>query len=207
MPSCHVTRRNHEGWDTVRSSKPRQEKSRDRVRVRTTDLPVSKLALLPLKPSRPQSCEGKSSGGGRIRTTDLPVSKFALLPLKPSRPQSSECTTHKVAENPSTAHDRFRPFWGSSGRRSPRASVNLKPKIQRYTLTAILRISQYPNPSGGMAVRHRKGVTAEQFLFLSSSEPFLYSTSYIVSNTIKKSNFLFKFDSLKHLGHSRLLNR
>ncbi|KER20646.1 hypothetical protein T265_10854 [Opisthorchis viverrini] len=28
-------------------------------------------------------------------------------------------TTHKVAENPSTAYDRFRPFWGSSGRRSP----------------------------------------------------------------------------------------
>ncbi|KAG5441073.1 hypothetical protein CSKR_105642 [Clonorchis sinensis] len=35
------------------------------------------------------------------------------------------CTTHKVAENSSTAHDRFRPSWGSSGRRSPRVSVNL----------------------------------------------------------------------------------
>ncbi|KER22201.1 hypothetical protein T265_14919, partial [Opisthorchis viverrini] len=34
-------------------------------------------------------------------------------------------TTHKVAENPSTAHDRFRPSWDSSGRRSPRVSVNL----------------------------------------------------------------------------------
>ncbi|KAG5450054.1 hypothetical protein CSKR_103288 [Clonorchis sinensis] len=30
-----------------------------------------------------------------------------------------------VAENSSTAHDRFRPSWGSSGRRSPRVSVNL----------------------------------------------------------------------------------
>ncbi|KAG5454039.1 hypothetical protein CSKR_102045 [Clonorchis sinensis] len=30
-----------------------------------------------------------------------------------------------VAENPSTAHDRFRPSWGSSGRRSPRVPVNL----------------------------------------------------------------------------------
>ncbi|KER29911.1 hypothetical protein T265_13291, partial [Opisthorchis viverrini] len=38
---------------------------------------------------------------------------------------SSQCTTHKVAENPSTAHDRFRPSSGSSGRRSLRASVNL----------------------------------------------------------------------------------
>ncbi|KER27927.1 hypothetical protein T265_05132 [Opisthorchis viverrini] len=34
-------------------------------------------------------------------------------------------TTHKVAENSSTAHDRFRPSWGSSGRLSPRVSVNL----------------------------------------------------------------------------------
>ncbi|KAG5454029.1 hypothetical protein CSKR_102060, partial [Clonorchis sinensis] len=30
-----------------------------------------------------------------------------------------------VAENSSTAHDRFRPSWGSSGRHSPRVSVNL----------------------------------------------------------------------------------
>ncbi|KER29782.1 hypothetical protein T265_03691 [Opisthorchis viverrini] len=34
-------------------------------------------------------------------------------------------TTHKVAENSSTAHDRFHPSWGSSDRRSPRVSVNL----------------------------------------------------------------------------------
>ncbi|KAG5445891.1 hypothetical protein CSKR_109645 [Clonorchis sinensis] len=35
------------------------------------------------------------------------------------------CTTRKVAENSSTAHDRFHPPRGSSGRRSPRVSVNL----------------------------------------------------------------------------------
>ncbi|KER23644.1 hypothetical protein T265_08500 [Opisthorchis viverrini] len=33
-------------------------------------------------------------------------------------------TIHKVAENSSTAHDRFRPSWGSSGRCSPQVSVN-----------------------------------------------------------------------------------
>ncbi|KAG5451677.1 DNA repair and recombination protein rad54b [Clonorchis sinensis] len=33
--------------------------------------------------------------------------------------------TSKIAENSSNAHDRFRPSWGSSGRRSPRVSVNL----------------------------------------------------------------------------------
>ncbi|KER21750.1 hypothetical protein T265_09989 [Opisthorchis viverrini] len=34
-------------------------------------------------------------------------------------------TTHKVAENSTTAYDRFRPSWGSSVRHSPRVTVNL----------------------------------------------------------------------------------
>ncbi|KAG5441027.1 hypothetical protein CSKR_101255 [Clonorchis sinensis] len=33
--------------------------------------------------------------------------------------------THKVAEKSSTAHHRFRPSWGSSGRHSARVSINL----------------------------------------------------------------------------------
>ncbi|KAG5455245.1 hypothetical protein CSKR_106449 [Clonorchis sinensis] len=40
VPSCHATRRKHEGWDTARLPKPKQGKSRGRGRVRTTDLPV-----------------------------------------------------------------------------------------------------------------------------------------------------------------------
>ncbi|KER30853.1 hypothetical protein T265_02784 [Opisthorchis viverrini] len=39
--------------------------------------------------------------------------------------ESIKETTHKVAENSPTAHDRFHPSWGSSGRHSPRVSVNL----------------------------------------------------------------------------------
>ncbi|KAG5441173.1 hypothetical protein CSKR_202102 [Clonorchis sinensis] len=35
VPSCHATRRKHEGWDTARLPKPRQEESRGRGRVRT----------------------------------------------------------------------------------------------------------------------------------------------------------------------------
>ncbi|KER31368.1 hypothetical protein T265_02415 [Opisthorchis viverrini] len=34
-------------------------------------------------------------------------------------------TTHKFAENSSTAHGQLRPSWGSSGGRSPRVSINL----------------------------------------------------------------------------------
>ncbi|KAG5449371.1 hypothetical protein CSKR_101183 [Clonorchis sinensis] len=37
---------------------------------------------------------------------------------------STQYTTHKVAENSSTAHHRFRPSWRSSGRHSPQVSVN-----------------------------------------------------------------------------------
>ncbi|KAG5453365.1 hypothetical protein CSKR_109378, partial [Clonorchis sinensis] len=47
-----------------------------------------------------------------------PTTGFAL-PLR-----AHQETTHKVAENSLTAHDRFRPSWGSSGRRNPRVSVN-----------------------------------------------------------------------------------
>ncbi|KAG5453508.1 ELMO domain-containing protein 3 [Clonorchis sinensis] len=45
VPSCHAK---HEGWDTARLPKPRQGKSRGRGRIRSTDLPVSKLAPQPL---------------------------------------------------------------------------------------------------------------------------------------------------------------
>ncbi|KER29386.1 hypothetical protein T265_03957 [Opisthorchis viverrini] len=40
VPSCRATRKRQEGWDTAKLPKPRQGKSRDRGRVRTTDLPV-----------------------------------------------------------------------------------------------------------------------------------------------------------------------
>ncbi|KER29240.1 hypothetical protein T265_04087 [Opisthorchis viverrini] len=38
-------KKEHEGWDTARLPKPRQGKSRDRGRVRTTDLSINKFAL------------------------------------------------------------------------------------------------------------------------------------------------------------------
>ncbi|KER27704.1 hypothetical protein T265_05331 [Opisthorchis viverrini] len=39
-PSCHAIQRKHEGWDTARLPKSRQEKSRVRGRVRITDHPL-----------------------------------------------------------------------------------------------------------------------------------------------------------------------
>ncbi|KER30944.1 hypothetical protein T265_02752 [Opisthorchis viverrini] len=40
VPSCHATRRKHEGWDTARLPKPRQEKSSGGSWIRTTNLPT-----------------------------------------------------------------------------------------------------------------------------------------------------------------------
>ncbi|KER26706.1 hypothetical protein T265_06072 [Opisthorchis viverrini] len=50
VPSCHATRRKHEGWDTAGLPKPRQGKSRDRGRVRTTDLPQTSHLKMDDKP-------------------------------------------------------------------------------------------------------------------------------------------------------------
>ncbi|KAG5442803.1 hypothetical protein CSKR_112266 [Clonorchis sinensis] len=46
-----------------------------------------------------------------------PIAKFGYFVMKE--------TTHKVAENSSASHNRFRPYWGSVGRRNPRVFVNL----------------------------------------------------------------------------------
>ncbi|KER26486.1 hypothetical protein T265_13986, partial [Opisthorchis viverrini] len=46
VPSCYATLRKHEGWGVAGLPKPREGKSRGRGRVRTTDLPISKFALL-----------------------------------------------------------------------------------------------------------------------------------------------------------------
>ncbi|KAG5454532.1 hypothetical protein CSKR_104886 [Clonorchis sinensis] len=48
-----------------------------------------------------------------LKTLRQPTIGFALL------------GAHQIAENSSTAHDRLRPSWGSSGTCSPRVSVNL----------------------------------------------------------------------------------
>ncbi|GAA47872.1 transcriptional adapter 2-beta [Clonorchis sinensis] len=44
--SYHANRRKHEGWDTARSPKPKQEKSRGGGRVRTTDFPISPSKII-----------------------------------------------------------------------------------------------------------------------------------------------------------------
>ncbi|KAG5445492.1 hypothetical protein CSKR_100980 [Clonorchis sinensis] len=79
-------------------------------------------------------------GGSVVRTRPrLPLSRLGQPDSIPALvlPSGGMTTRHtkgvtaerffieRFAENSSTAHDRFRTSWGSSGRRSPRVSVNL----------------------------------------------------------------------------------
>ncbi|KAG5449335.1 hypothetical protein CSKR_108423 [Clonorchis sinensis] len=75
-----------------------------------------------------------------------------------------------VAENSSTTHDRFRPSWGSSGRRSSRVSVNLvfhlKPnctKLEKYThlQTNLVLQETHLEPSQSMS-KHPCGIHLTQ---------------------------------------------
>ncbi|GAA50187.1 hypothetical protein CLF_104172 [Clonorchis sinensis] len=51
--------------------------------------------------------------------------EYTLTKLSGNKMRVTKETTRKVAENSSTAHDRIRPFGGSSGGRTARVSVNL----------------------------------------------------------------------------------
>ncbi|KER26418.1 hypothetical protein T265_06335 [Opisthorchis viverrini] len=62
-----------------------------------------------------QSDEGLNSRHVQIVGTIFEISQYIFI----------KETSHKVAEKSWTADDRFRPSWGSSGRRSFRVSVNL----------------------------------------------------------------------------------
>ncbi|KER19713.1 LOW QUALITY PROTEIN: hypothetical protein T265_15468 [Opisthorchis viverrini] len=83
---CHATLRLHEGWDTARLPKPRQGKSRGRGQVRTTDLLISKFALLPLGPSRPRSWAFQHKFVVRTRPLPLDFPYLGLGNLARSQP-------------------------------------------------------------------------------------------------------------------------
>ncbi|KAG5441411.1 hypothetical protein CSKR_107685 [Clonorchis sinensis] len=83
-------------------------------------------------------------------------------------------TTHRVAENSSTAHDRFCPSWGSMSRRTRPFSVYVMFYVcgsnptsgSRIPLSSFGQPGSIPAlvlPSGCMAVRQRKGATAQRY--------------------------------------------
>ncbi|KAG5455111.1 hypothetical protein CSKR_107368 [Clonorchis sinensis] len=81
---------------------------------------VNLLTGRPMVRTRPKHLDASCLGLGNLAVSQ--PSYFFRVAWQLSTERE---TTHKVAENSSTAHDRFRPSWSSSGRRSPRISVNL----------------------------------------------------------------------------------
>ncbi|KER25108.1 hypothetical protein T265_07395 [Opisthorchis viverrini] len=61
---------------------------------------------------------------------------------------------HQVAENSSTAHNRFLPSSGSSGRRSPRVSIN-------FMLYLLLKIRRQPITGFSLLRAHQVGAVPE----------------------------------------------
>ncbi|KER32163.1 hypothetical protein T265_12862, partial [Opisthorchis viverrini] len=111
VPSCHPTRRKHEGWDTTRLPKPRQGKEIYRGWVRSADLPYLRDAPLAIAPPlkvavilrmpqpRKQTDESfvRTHSDARIIHRPIPVtaapigiSPFELVPPRnmPTRPKS-----------------------------------------------------------------------------------------------------------------------
>ncbi|KAG5446196.1 hypothetical protein CSKR_112477 [Clonorchis sinensis] len=95
-----------------------------------------------------------------VLNTDVMLSMMMMMMIQPW--SCTKCSMRlvsygvdlcHVAENSSPAHDRLRPSWGSSGRRSPRVSVNLMfclnpnwTDFDKYThlQITIVRISETP---------------------------------------------------------------
>ncbi|KER27677.1 hypothetical protein T265_05310 [Opisthorchis viverrini] len=119
LTSCHATQRKHEGWALARLPKPRQGKLRRRGRI---DFAEEKKS----SPDSPNLLTLPACWL-ELASKDNAVSlRLGATPEILVQRLVAEKTTHKVAKNCSTAHDRFRPSTsGSSSRRSPRVSVNL----------------------------------------------------------------------------------
>ncbi|KER27783.1 hypothetical protein T265_13738, partial [Opisthorchis viverrini] len=91
-------------------------------------------------------------------------------------------TTHKVAENFSTAHDRFRPSWGSSDRRSPRVSVNLMIYLNEATHKNTEKSSTAHDrfrPSWGSSGRRSPLVSVNFMFYLNPNRTDFYKYTHL----------------------------
>ncbi|KER19912.1 hypothetical protein T265_15432, partial [Opisthorchis viverrini] len=173
VPYCHATRRLHEGWDTVRLPKPRQGKSRGRGPVRTTDLPVINSTRDITKLSErsfvtPFRCIAAMPPGGCTRAE--------LLPGCPSLEGSGEMLRME------------REFTERKFRSSNPTSAS---RLLPYRLGQPDSIPALVQPSGGMAVRHRKGATAGRANAVNTTEDwtFVIKLLYLESKPIAVSIF------------------
>ncbi|KER29032.1 hypothetical protein T265_04220 [Opisthorchis viverrini] len=87
----------------------------------------SRIYLSAYLPHHPEEAQGLRYCHGAQGAVEIPSSDSNQGPSGQlgNKEHNITETTHKIAENSSIAHDRFRPSWGSSGGLSPRVSVNL----------------------------------------------------------------------------------
>ncbi|KAG5445014.1 hypothetical protein CSKR_105026 [Clonorchis sinensis] len=127
--TTHVPTPNPEDQETVlvRPLTIDQPGMRDYASVMWTLSSIAQWVAEVHKPSHhgPVSSYPENSAGSSVFSLCQSL-RFAARRAKGLFSLCSECTKENhIAENSSTAHDRFRPSWGSSGRRSSRVSVNL----------------------------------------------------------------------------------
>ncbi|KER22219.1 hypothetical protein T265_09641 [Opisthorchis viverrini] len=115
VPSCHVTRRLHEGWDTARSPKPRQRTREAQVGFETTGF-RNKLAFEKYTNLQINLVLTRESTESLVYDIiQLNALHTGCLMIQLAR-YSRYRTTHKVVENSSTAHGRLT---GTRGLRLP----------------------------------------------------------------------------------------
>ncbi|KER24678.1 hypothetical protein T265_14366, partial [Opisthorchis viverrini] len=128
-------------------------------------------------------------------------------------------TTHMVAENSSTAHDRFRlSSSGSSGRRSPRVSINLMlylnpncTDFDKYTHLQInLVFTRYSDESlvyDGINVHVWETVTFYSLEKLPNRSPRFRATARINGSTTRELTKFGKFLKHRTMGSGLFANR
>ncbi|KAG5449303.1 hypothetical protein CSKR_100611 [Clonorchis sinensis] len=129
--------------------------------LKTLRQPMTGFALLgaqrPISKAMSHSrCPTAMPPEGRKRAGILPDcpsldrgSREAEVGFEPRTLRSTQLTTHKVAEDSSTAHDWFRPSWGSSVWRRPQVSVTLR----FYFNPICKKLAKYTNLQTNLAFR------------------------------------------------------
>ncbi|KER19934.1 hypothetical protein T265_11402 [Opisthorchis viverrini] len=178
VPSCHATRRRHEGWDTARLPKPRQGKSRGTQIVIDVFIPkpFRSFAFVTFDdPDVAASLLGKD-----LTIQGHKVTIGSAVPKLPSHvrqnPAFENAGGNLRSPYPGSpmAHG---PLWNSPWARWPkwleREFTDRKVRGSNPTSVTRLPLSRLGQPgsipalvlpSCGMAARHRKGATAERFL-------------------------------------------
>ncbi|KER27945.1 hypothetical protein T265_05144 [Opisthorchis viverrini] len=154
----------HNSWDTARLPKPRQ-KLRGRGRIRTTDLAIKVPINRPHMYTQPKPM--------------VSFDKISLMRYYTVKMKSAEARWTKWLECEFTDH-RVRSSNPTSASRLPLSRLG-----QPGSIPALVQ------PSGGMVARHRKGATAERFIYL-----FYTKGLHLLSTNLMEGRSVFQIPPL-----------